>query len=67
MSYLPGRMGRIVRDGSGALLVAAALGLLFWAVMQLRGRDYLAAVLLIVTGLSVLRAGVELLRPTLGE
>lgn len=67
MSYLPEHMGRIVRDGSGALLVAAALGLLFWAVMQLRGHDYLAAVLLIVTGLSVLRAGVELLRPTLGE
>jgi len=43
------------------------MGVLFWAVVQLRGHDYVAAVLLIVTGLSVLRAGVELLRPTMGE
>lgn len=60
-------MGRVVRDGSGALLVGAAMAVLFWGVVQLRGHDYLAAALLIVTGLSVLRAGVELLRPTLGE
>lgn len=60
-------MGRIVRDGSGAFLLVGAIALLFWAVVQLRSHDYVAAVLLIVSGLSVLRAGVELLRPTLGE
>ena len=60
-------MGRAVRDGSGALLVGAAIAVLFWGVLQLRAHDYVAAVLLVITGLSVLRAGVELLRPTLGE
>jgi hypothetical protein len=60
-------MGRVLRDGSGATLLVGAIGLLFWAVVQLREHDYVAAVLLIVAGLSVLRAGVELLRPTLGE
>lgn len=67
MSYLPVAMGPVVRDGTGALLVGVAIAALFWAIVQLRAHDYLAAVLLIVTGLSVMRAGVELLRPTLGE
>jgi hypothetical protein len=43
------------------------MAVLFWAVVQLRSHDYVAAALLVLTGLSVLRAGVELLRPTLGE
>jgi hypothetical protein len=60
-------MGRIVRDGSGLLLVLAALAALFHAVSQLRGHDYLAAALMVLMGLAVLRAGVELLRPTVGE
>jgi hypothetical protein len=60
-------MGRALRDGSGLLLLAAALGALFWGVVQLREHDYLAAMLLLLTGLAVLRAGVELLRPTVGE
>ena len=60
-------MGRAVRDGSGVLLIGAALAVLLWGVLQLREHDYVAAILLVITGLSVLRAAVELLRPTLGE
>jgi len=60
-------MGRAIRDGSGAALVICSLGVLFYAVAQLRGHDYVAAILLVVTGLFLLRAGVELLRPTVGE
>ncbi len=61
------RMGRVLRDGTGLLLVALAMGLLFVAVRTLLDHDYLAAMLLITSGLSVMRAGVEILRPTLGE
>lgn len=60
-------MGRVVRDGAGGVLVAAALMLLFMGVWQLRAHDYVAAILLLLSGLSVLRAGTELLRPSLGE
>ncbi|AKF07888.1 hypothetical protein [Sandaracinus amylolyticus] len=60
-------MGRTLRDGSGALLVGVAMAALFFGVVQLRAHDYVAAVLLVIVALSVLRAGVELLRPTLGE
>lgn len=60
-------MGRILRDAVGLLLVAAALAALFFGVSQLRAHDYVAAGLMLLTGLSVLRAGVELLRPTVGE
>jgi hypothetical protein len=60
-------MGRAVRDGSGLVLVIVALAALFWGVVELGGHDYLSAMLLLLTGLAVLRAGVELLRPTVGE
>ena len=60
-------MGRAVRDGSGLVLVIVALAALFWGVVELGAHDYLAAILLLLTGLAVLRAGVELLRPTVGE
>ena len=49
------------------LLVLCALGSLFYGVMQLRQRDYLACVILTLSGLSLMRAGVELLRPSVGE
>lgn len=52
-----------LRDLAGAALVLAALALLFLAVSQLRARDYVASLLLVVTGLSVMRSGVELIRP----
>ena len=57
----------LVRDASGALLVLAALAVLVLAVGDLRGHDYLAAILLVITGLALMRAGVELLRPSVGE
>ncbi len=60
-------MGRAARDGSGLVLVVGSMGLLYAGIAQLRMHDYLASMLLLGTGLSVLRAGVELLRPTLGE
>ena len=60
-------MGRALRDGTGLLLTVTALGSLFYGVVQLREHDYIASALLLTTGLAVLRAGVELLRPTVGE
>jgi hypothetical protein len=57
----------LVRDASGAVLVLAALAVLVLAVADLRLHDYLAAILLVIAGLSLLRAGVELLRPSVGE
>jgi hypothetical protein len=60
-------MGRFVRDGSGAVLVLAALTVLFYAVTELRRHDYVSGIVLVVTGLSLLGAGVELLRPSMGE
>ena len=60
-------MRRTLRDGSGLMLVLASLAVLYHGIIQLRGHDYVAAILLVVTGLSLLRAGVELLRPSVGE
>jgi hypothetical protein len=60
-------MGRIVRDGTGVLLVGTSMAVLFWAIVQLRAHDYVAAILLTVAALSTMRAGADLLRPTLGE
>jgi hypothetical protein len=60
-------MGRGLREGSGTLLLLAALAVLFYAVLLLRARDYLACGILVFTGLSLMRAGVELLRASTGE
>lgn len=57
----------MIRDGSGLMLVIAALGAIGYGIAQLRDHDYLASTLVLLTGLAVLRAGVELLRPTVGE
>jgi len=53
-----------VRYGAGIAVLASALGVLFYGVMSLRARDYLACIILVLTGLSLMRAGIELLRPT---
>jgi hypothetical protein len=58
---------RWARDGSAVLLVLSALASLFYGVMQLRQRDYLACAILTASGLSLMRAGVELLRASVGE
>ena len=60
-------MGSGLREGSGTVLVLAALASLFYGVTLLRGRDYLACIILVLAGLSLMRAGVELLRPSIGE
>jgi hypothetical protein len=60
-------MGRLLREGSGAVLVLGALAVLFAAVHWLRARDYLACIILVFTGISLMRAGVELLRPSVGD
>jgi hypothetical protein len=49
------------------LLVLGGLAVLFQAVMLLRARDYLASIILVSTGMPLLRAGVELLRPSIGD
>jgi hypothetical protein len=56
-----------LRAGAGLGLLLCALAVLFYGVMQLRQRDYLACIVLTMTGLSLMRAGVELLRPSVGE
>ena len=60
-------MSRGLRDGSGTLLLLGALGVLFYGILQLSAHDYVAAIILVVTGLCLLGAGVELLRPSVGE
>jgi hypothetical protein len=56
-----------LRDVAGVVLVLAALVTLFIGVTQLRAHDYLACIILTFTGLSLMRAGAELLRPSVGE
>lgn len=56
-----------VRDICGALLVLGALAGLFEGLMRLRAHDYVAAFIIMMAGLGVMGAGVELLRPTVGE
>ena len=60
-------MTKPLRDASGALAMLAAVAGLGWAVVQLTSHDYVAAVLLVVVGLTLARTSVELLRPTVGE
>lgn len=60
-------MASRVREGLGAALVLCALAALWMALDALREQQFVATVLLLTTGLSVLRAGVELLRPSVGE
>jgi hypothetical protein len=60
-------MKKGIREGLGTLLLLGALATLFYAVTLLRIRDYLACMILVLTGLSLMRAAVELLRPSIGK
>ena len=60
-------MGRTLREAGGALVLVSALGVLYYGVAELRTRDYLACIILVLTGLSLMRASVELLRPSIGD
>lgn len=53
--------------GVGTLLVLASMAVLAAAGIALSKPDYVAAILLTLTGLSLLKAGVELVRPWSGE
>jgi len=57
----------VVRDVAGGLLVVASLATCFEGLMRLRAHDYLSALAVVLLGLALLGAGVELLRPTVGE
>ena len=56
-----------LREGAGALLILAALAVLGLAIRHLGNQEYVGAVLLVSSGLAMVRAGVELLRPSMGE
>lgn len=56
-----------VREILGAVLIVCAMVALWLALSHLREQEFVATILLVTTGLSILRAGVELLRPTIGE
>ena len=60
-------MASALREVTGVVLVLVALVTLFAGVTQLRVHDYLACMILTFTGLSLMRAGAELLRPSVGE
>ena len=60
-------MANALREVTGVALVLIALGTLFAGVTELRAHDYLACMILTFTGLSLMRAGTELLRPSVGE
>jgi hypothetical protein len=62
-----GKLRPMWKDVVGFVLVVAALGGLGYGVSQIGARDYVAAALLLLAGASTLRAGVGLLRPTVGE
>jgi hypothetical protein len=55
------------KDIVGLILVLVALLGLGLGVREVTLRDYVAAGLLLLAGVSTLRAGVGLLRPSIGE
>ncbi|MDW8361916.1 MAG: hypothetical protein RMK74_05920 [Myxococcales bacterium] len=58
---------RAVREISGVAVLLVGLGALGAAVWNVRVRDWVAAILLMVVGLSLVRAASEMLRPSIGE
>ncbi|MBX7195924.1 MAG: hypothetical protein K1X94_27970 [Sandaracinaceae bacterium] len=55
------------KDVVGLVLVLLALIGLGYGVREVTVRDYVAAGLMLFAGVATLRAGVGLLRPTVGE
>ena len=56
-----------VRASAGLILVVCALSILFYGVVRMRQRDYLGCIVLTFTGISLVRAGVEVLRSSAGD
>lgn len=59
--------GKHLREGAGALLILAALFVLGMGIRHLRDQEFVGALLLISVSLALVRSGVELLRPSMGE
>ena len=57
----------MLKDGAAYALLVVALSVLGLGVNAVRGHDYVAAILILGTGLAVLRASVTMLRPSVGE
>lgn len=57
----------MLKDGVGYVLLVVALTVLVLGVNAVRQHDYVAAVLILGTGIAVLRASVTLLRTSIGE
>lgn len=55
-----------LRDISATVLIVAAVALLLLAVTELRARDYVASLVLVLAGLAVMRGGVDLMGPPRG-
>lgn len=58
---------RGLREIVGLVLLVLALSVLFGGLRELRREDYVAALLFVVSGLGLLGASTELLRPVVGE
>lgn len=56
-----------MREGVAWVVFVCGLAVLVWACAKLQRGDYLGAFLAFLTGASVVRAGLELLRPRMGE
>lgn len=56
-----------LREGAGAVLILAALLVLGTGIRHLRDQEFVGALLLITVSLALVRSGVELLRPSMGE
>jgi hypothetical protein len=56
-----------LREGAGALLILSALFVLGTGIRHLRDQEFVGALLLISVSLALVRSGVELLRPSMGE
>jgi hypothetical protein len=56
-----------LREASGAVLILAALVVLGTGIRHLRDQEFVGALLLISVSLALVRSGVELLRPSMGE
>jgi hypothetical protein len=60
-------MRALLRETAGLVLLVSSLAALGRAVIVLGRHDYVAAVLFVAVGLSLVGAGLELLRPGVGE
>ena len=60
-------MLRAAREIVGFALTGGSVAILWWGIVDLRQHNYVSAILLALVGTAVLRAGVELVRPSVGE